>query len=145
MTVAFWSSRQHHVFDHFSNFRTDKGVGTMARGKAITTHARELSKILTPEQMRELSQHLITEADKPRLDKKVYAKARRDVQAAFIKLQTVEERLTELLTDAGKSNSEINEEIKDLQRTAERRSVVPPTDANAAPTTRGRRKQNPPA
>ena len=117
----------------------------MGRGKAITTHVRELSKILSPEQMRELSQHLITEAEKPHLDKKLYAKARRDVQAAYVKLQSVEERLTELLTEAGKSNSEINEEIKELQRTAERKSIVPPVDGADAPAPRGRRKKTPSA
>jgi hypothetical protein len=116
----------------------EKGAETMPRGKAVTTYARELAKTLSADQLRALSGHLLEHADKPQLDKKAHDKARKAVKTASAKLQNAEETLTVLLADAGRSNSEINEEIRDLRQSADRERVAAPAGAPATP---GRRKK----
>jgi hypothetical protein len=110
----------------------------MPRGKAVTTYARELAKTLSADQLRELSGHLLEQAEKPQLDKKAHTKARKAVKTAFAKLQTAEETLTGILADAGRSNAEINDEIRDLRQSADRERIAPPAGQPASP---GRRKK----
>lgn len=92
----------------------------MPRRKAVTTYARELAKILSPEQLRELSSQVLELSEKPQLDKKVHLKAQKAVKSAHNRLQTSEENLAALLTEAGRTNAEINEEIQILKRKADK-------------------------
>lgn len=110
----------------------------MARTKALTTVARELAKTYRPEQLEELSELVRQEAAKPRLDKRVYGRMQRQVRAAHAKKYQAEESLTMLLTEAGKTNDEITEEIENLRREGERDAVAPP-----APKGTGRRGRPP--
>ena len=108
----------------------------MPRTKAMTTRARELAKELNPEQIKQLAELLSQEAEKPRIDQKQYQRLQREVRSAYVRLTNAEEQLSTLLTEAGKTNDEINDEINELRRTAERARVSAPTDKPG----RGRRK-----
>jgi len=101
----------------------------MARRKAVTTYVRELEKVLSPEQLRELSSLALEAADKPQLDKKAHAKARKAVQNAYAKLLAAEVSLTDILAEAGRTNAEINEEIRELRQAGERTQVSAPARA----------------
>lgn len=96
----------------------------MPRRKAVTTYARELAKSLTPDQLRELSSHILEAAEKPHLDKKEHQKAQKALKNAHTRVQAAEERLTELLAEAGHTNAEINAEIQDLKGKAEKERLA---------------------
>lgn len=96
----------------------------MPRRKAVTTYARELAKSLTPDQLRELSAHILEAAEKPQLDKKAHAKAQKAIKTAHNRLQTAEENLASLLAEAGHTNAEINEEIRTLKLQADKERMA---------------------
>jgi Glu-tRNA(Gln) amidotransferase subunit E-like FAD-binding protein len=107
----------------------------------MSTVARELAKAYAPDQLKQLAELVKEEADKPRVDKRQLTRLQKDVKAAYVRQYQTEERLTALLSEAGKTNDEINEEINSLRREAEREAVSAP--AAKAPGRRGRRKAQP--
>lgn len=111
----------------------------MPRTKAMATVARELSKAHQPDQLRQLIELLTEEAEKPRVDKRQYGRLQREIQTAYIQLTNAEEELSGVLTNAGKTTEEINSEINDLRREAERKRVAGEPVGNGR---RGRRKKD---
>lgn len=95
----------------------------MPRKKSMTTVARELAKTYSPEQLRKLSEEVLMEAAKPRVDKRILGRLHRAVKAAYIKQFHAEEELTAYLSEAGKTNDEINQEVDMLRRDAERDAI----------------------
>ncbi len=112
----------------------------MPRTKAMSTVAKELAKNFAPDQLRQLAEHVLQEAEKPRMDKRVLGRLQRVVKAAYVKQYQAEESLTVFLSEAGKSNDEINDEIQQLRREAEREAVSAPA---AKASGRGRKKAQP--
>lgn len=76
--------------------------------------------MLRPEQLREVAELLMKEADKPRLDEREYGKCTRAAKSAYARLAEAEEKIAELLTGAGKTNEEITAVLNDLRAAADR-------------------------
>lgn len=109
-------------------------------GKAkMAAKVRGLAKELSPEEMVQLALLLTEEAEKPRFDKRQYAKLLKAVGIVYGKLLLAEDALTTFLVDAGQTNDEINTAIAQARREAER-LVMPAPE----PRKRGARRKKTP-
>lgn len=95
----------------------------MARTKAMTTRARELSKVLSPEQMRQLAEILAAEASKPHIDRRELNAAKRHYSTLCAHIAEAEQKLTAMLTDLGMTTGEITDELNGMRQEAERTGV----------------------
>ena len=90
----------------------------MARTKAMTTHAKELAKSFTPQQLKKLADALAQEAEKPRLDRKEVTRLHREIRGAYVRMKMSEASLSKMLAGIGRTQEQIENELAAIQREA---------------------------
>lgn len=96
----------------------------MPRTKAMSTRARELAKVLSPEQMKQLAELLATEAEKPRVDKRQISRLEREFKTAHAKSKVLEEKIQAIHEAYGKGREQIEAEIARLREEAEKHKTT---------------------
>ena len=92
----------------------------MPRTKALTTHAREIAKNFSPDQLRQLAEALQQEATKPRLDRKELTRLHREFRNGFVRSNQAEFTLVKLLEATGRTASQIESELESLRKEAQK-------------------------
>jgi hypothetical protein len=108
----------------------------MPRTKAMTTRARELAKVLSPEQMKQLADLLAGEAEKPRVDRRQVARLERDFLIAHARARLLEEKLAIAHAAYGVPNIDVEAAIAKLKADAEKRKATLAAKPRAPRTTK---------
>jgi phage host-nuclease inhibitor protein Gam len=90
----------------------------------MSTRARELAKVLSAEQMKQLAELLALEADKPRVDKRQISRLEREFKTAYAKTRVLEEKIQAIHEAYGRSAEQIQAEIAKLRDDAEKHKTT---------------------